>query len=115
MTDLKDAANPNSSLLSELTKATNDQNELLVLQGEFLGKQNDLLDIQIVLLDRLCTLKEQQQNSDDSWRVSWWKAKVLDTRVSIVVLFIAVAGVSFDVIQINGDSAIINSLLAMIN
>ena len=73
-------------------------------------EQNDLLDIQIVLLDRLCTLKEAQQESDDNFRATWWKSKVLDTRVSIIVLFIAVAGVSFDVIEVNSNSAIIGWL-----
>lgn len=110
MTDLKDSANPNFGLLSDLAKATNEQNELLVLQGEFLGKQNDLADIQIVLLDRLCTLKEEQQESDNAFRASWWARKLLDHKASMVVLFVMVFGVGLDMVKVNSNSSIVNWL-----
>ena len=90
MDDLKKLAAPKTT---ELIKAVTEQNELL--------------DVQIVLLDRLCTLKEAQQEGDDTFRDSWKSAKMLDTRVSLWVLVLANAALYLDVIEINSTSAFV--------
>lgn len=76
-------------------------------------EQNILLVNQLTLLDRLCTLKENQQISDDAFRDSWRNAKIFDTRVSVTVLLVAAAGVYLDVIEVNSNSAIITWLSAL--
>lgn len=98
MDELKSKAAPKNA---EILKATLDQ--------------NDLLDIQIVLLDRLCTLKESQQNSDDSFRNSWRNAKLRDTRVSLWVLILANIALYLDVIKIESNGAFITGLFDLFN
>lgn len=51
--------------------------------------QNDKLDICIVLLSRLCELKETQQANDKKFRDAWQAAKIKDTRMTMAVLGIA--------------------------
>jgi hypothetical protein len=94
MDELKEKA---ASKYSELLKETKEQNEKL--------------EISIVLLDRLCTLKESQQNSDNSFRDSWRKAKVKDTSVSLWVLILANIALYLDVIKVDGNGAFITALM----
>lgn len=70
------------------SKAAPKANELIRVTKE----QNELLDVQIVLLDRLCTLKETQQKNDNLFRARWWRSKVLDTKLTFIGLFFLAVG-----------------------
>ena len=104
MDELKRKAQPKYMELVEYSK---EQYTELVKNNELLAIQNDLSDTQIILLDRLCTLKENQQQQDDAFRDTWWRRKVLDTRGSMVVLFIMTIGIGLDMIEVNGNSSIV--------
>lgn len=71
---VKEAANP----FIQLTKATNK----LIKKSE----------TQIILLARLCELKETQQADDKKFRDAWKAAKIKDTRITMVIL--AIAGIA---------------------
>lgn len=105
--------------MDELKKMASPKfNELAVIIGEqtnILKEQSDLLDAQVVLLDRLCTLKESQQETDAEHHGKWNRAKIFDTRISLIVLIIATAGIYMDVIKINSDSPVINSIINLFN
>ena len=47
------------------------------------------LEIIITLLDRLCALKEEQQQKDNNFRDLWWTSKIKDSRVALWVLGIS--------------------------
>ena len=104
MDELKLKAQPK---YMELIEYSERQCKELAKQNELLSIQNDLSDTNIVLLDRLCTLKEAQQESDDNFRDTWWKRKIRETRGDMIVLFVMVAGVGLDMIKVNGNSSVI--------
>ena len=73
-------------------------------------EQNDKIETCIILLDRICTLKEAQQAGDIKFRNKWAALKSFDTRVSLWVLLLANVAVYLDVIKVNGDSAVIEMI-----
>lgn len=74
--------------------------------------QNAKLDVCIVLLDRLCTLKEDQRDGENKRHQDWLSAKVRDTRVSLWVLSCASLAVYLDVIKIDSNGNFILEWLA---
>ncbi len=56
-------------------------------------KQNELLEIQIRLLDRICTLKEEQQANDNAFRDDWYDSKDKQAKQGKRTLFFSAAGV----------------------
>ena len=72
--------------------------------------QNDKLDICIVLLDQLCTLKEEQQAGDIKFRNKWADAKLNDTRISLILLVLANVAIYLDVVKVNGNSTVVNGV-----
>ena len=91
MSELKKKANPRYKELAELEKTINEG--------------GDKIDICVVLLDRLCTLKENQQESDNTFREDWRQIKIRDTRVSWLILIIASAAFYLDVIKVDAGIA----------
>jgi len=73
-------------------------------------EQNDKIETCIILLDRLCTLKEEQQAGDIKFRNKWANAKLNDTRISLILLALANVAIYLDVINVNGDSAVIEMI-----
>ena len=96
--ELKDKASPK---FSELTKETK--------------IQNAKLEICIILLDRICNLKEEQQHGDKKFRNLWEQGKIRDTRVSLWVLVLANAALYLDVIKIDSNGAFITGLINLFN
>ena len=82
---------------------------------ELLETQNRELGLHTILLDRLCTLKEDQLESDKSFRDSWRMAKVKDLRLSLWFLGLANIALYLDVIKFDLDGAVITWLLSMFN
>ena len=76
------------SSIEELKKAANPFEKLTVATKEVI-KQNET---QIILLSRLCDLKETQQENDKKFRDAWQAAKIKDTRMTMGVL--AIAGIA---------------------
>ena len=104
MDDLKSKAAPKYELLAkEFSNNT-----------EVLERIKELSNNQIVLLDRLCTLKEEQQENDNKFRDDWGSAKRNDTKVGLWVLVLANVALYLDVIKIDSNGAIVNSLLEFI-
>lgn len=93
MGNLKDKANPNFNIISKLEKATLEQNKLSL-------DKNEILANQLISTNKLCRLVESNQEDSRRWRI-------FDVRMSLTVLFVAVAGVSFDMIKINGNASMI--------
>lgn len=110
MDELKRRAQPKYLELLEYSERHHIE---LVKQNTLLEAQNELADTNIILLDRLCTLKEAQQESDDSFRKSWRSAKINDTRVSLWVLVLANMALYLDVIEINNEGTFITALLSL--
>ncbi len=73
--------------------------------------QNEKLEVCVVLLDRICTLKEQQKEGDDAFRGAWRRAKINDTRIAICLLILAHAAIYLDVIRFNSDHYIVDSIV----
>ena len=78
-------------------------------------EQNDKIETCIILLDRLCTLKEEQQAGDIKFRNKWARAKLNDTRISLVLLVLANIAIYLDVVEVNGNSALINGVVNLTN
>ena len=77
--------------------------------------QNRELSLHTVLLDRLCTLKEDQLESDKKFRDSWRMAKVKDLRLSLWFLGLANVALYLDVIKFDIDGAVITSIISLFN
>ena len=75
--------------------------------------QNAKLDVCIVLLDRLCTLKEAQQDGEDNRHEDWQNSKIRDMRAALWVLGVAVVGVSLDFIKVDSEGRFITWLINM--
>jgi len=72
--------------------------------------QNEKIEACIILLDRICTLKEEQQVGDIKFRNKWAKAKLNDTRISLILLALANVAIYLDVIKINAYSPFVEAL-----
>lgn len=100
MDDLKDKARPK-------------HNELVAQLKELNAKQ----ETNIILLDRLCDLKEMQQENDNEFRDSWAILKRRDSKITHLLLLIASITFSLDLVQFEDKVIIlerINSYFEMI-
>lgn len=79
-----------------LAKAKEEQNNKIDALIKLSVKSCELQETNIVLLSRLCDLKEQQQASDNAFRNSWAAAKIKDTWLGIGVLTIASVALYLD-------------------
>jgi len=77
--------------------------------------QNEKIETCIILLDRLCTLKEEQQAGDIKFRNKWASAKLNDTRISLILLALANVAIYLDVIKINAYSPFVEALSGVFN
>ena len=101
MEELKKKANPLYKELGEL--------ETVIKNG------NGKLETCIVLLDRLCTLKESQQLSDDSFRNSWMNANARKFRVSVIAIMLTGSVLYLDVLKLDESSVIVASVINLLN
>ena len=76
-----------------------------------LDKNNELLNTQIVLLARLCELKEDQRDGENKFREDWENAKRKDTHIGLWVLVLANVALYLDVIKIDSDGVVINTIV----
>ena len=79
------------------------------------AEQNEKIETCIILLDRICTLKEEQQEGDIKFRNKWARAKLNDTRISLILLALANIAIYLDVVEVNGNSALINGVTDLAN
>mgnify|MGYP003654511332 CR=1 FL=1 len=86
--------------MDDLKKLAAPKFEALMTVNE---EQNELLLTCIVLLDRLCTLKEAQQEEDNKWRMRWKKQKSFGSYVSFAALFFTIAAFYLNVIRLDAD------------
>lgn len=63
-------------------------------------KQNELLEIQIRMLDRLCCLKEEQQANDNAFRDDWYESKEKQAKQGKRTLFFSAVAVVIGVVAI---------------
>ncbi len=97
MSELKEKGSPRQTeLLTELSNQTA-QNEIIIL-----------------LLDRLCTLKENQHDNDSSWREKWLDAKRSNTRFTLFQIGIGVTALYLGVIDINTDNPIVSEFIGLL-
>ena len=99
--ELKNAASP----YAKLEKTIADQNKKL-------DDQHAELQIHTIMLDRLCTLKESQNESDIYFRNSWQHGKRKDLIVSLVVIGLASTALYLDVIKV--DPAFLGPILRVL-
>ena len=85
-------------------------------------EQNDKIETLIILVGALCDshdrhieLKEAQQAGDIKFRNKWAKAKLNDTRISLILLALANIAIYLDVVEVNGNSALINGVTDLAN
>ena len=69
-----------------------------------LKTMNDKQEVNIILLDRLCELKEMQQASDNTFRDDWAKLKHRDSKITHVLLVIAITALMLDFIQLENGT-----------
>ena len=94
--------------MGELEKrAAPKHNELI----ESLSNQSSQNEIIILLLDRLCTLKENQHDNDSAWRERWLAEKSSGNKKTLVQILLGCAALYLGVININKDNAIVNSVI----
>ena len=72
--------------LDDLIKAAD---PLLTKEAKDKQITNAKIEVMIVLLARLCELKEEQQQKDNNFRDLWWTSKIKDSRVALWVLGIS--------------------------
>ena len=101
MSGLQDKANPVYGLTSVLA------DELSELRKEQVITNN--------LLCTLCDAKDAQQESDNEKHDDWAKAKLKDTRVSLILLVLANIALYLDVIRVDGSGAVIIGLMSRVN
>ena len=101
MADLKDRANPNFGLLSELTKSNIEQNDLL-------KEQNDTLAAQLE------ADKEHYSDWKDS-KAHETKARIFDTNLALLVAGIVAIGIYLDMLAVNPNSAVVDWLFNYFN
>ncbi len=82
MTDIKRQANPFIQLTESIDRLRIENNDRL---------------------DGIIKLKNTQQESDNNFRDAWWKAKVRDTRLSFILLGLAITALYLDVITVNSE------------
>ena len=99
--ELKNAASP----YAKLEKTIAEQNTKL-------DEHHEELKAHTVMLDRLCTLKENQNISDINFRNSWQHGKRKDLLISLVVIGLASTALYLDVIKV--DPAILGSMLRVL-
>ena len=73
-------------------------------------EQNEKIEACIILLDRICTLKEEQQSGDIKFRNKWASAKSTDTRISLILLALANVAIYLDVIKVNAYSPLVEGV-----
>ncbi|MDB4302170.1 hypothetical protein N9924_01245 [bacterium] len=102
MEELKRKASPLYKELGELEAVVKESNNTLIeLMGEVVIESR----IHTVLLDRLCALKESQQESDDAKHAR-------NTRLNLLVLILA--GTAFYLEWIKIDADIMNALMGLL-
>ena len=67
-------------------------------------KQNELLEIQIRLLDRICTLKEEQQEGEFQFRNDWYESKIKQNKTSKKTLFFSAVAVVIGLVAIGVET-----------
>lgn len=85
LNDLKNAANPFTQLAKD-TKKVIEQNEIQII---LLSRLCDLKEDNIELLKDICDLKEQQKKADSDWRVYSRADRIKDRLITMVLLTIA--------------------------
>ena len=74
------------------------------LQTQNMISQNEII---ILLLDRLCTLKENQHANDSTWREKWLHEKKIGGRKTLAQILLGCTAVYLGIIDINKDNAIV--------
>lgn len=94
MDELKEKAAPKHKELIDSLSNQSSQNEIIIL-----------------LLDRLCTLKENQHDNDSSWREKWLEEKTSGNKKTLIQILLGCAAIYLGVIDINKDNAIVSSVI----
>ena len=68
-------------------------------------------EIVILLLDRLCTLKENQHDNDSSWREKWLEEKRSGNKKTLAQILIGCIAVYLGVIELNKENAIVSGFI----
>lgn len=98
----------------ELKKAASPYTKL---EKTITGQHADIvkeLRVHSVMLDRLCSLKEAQLESDVSFRESWQHGKKKDLYLSLVFLALAGSALYLDIIKFNPEGVILTTLFKLI-
>lgn len=102
MDSLERAANPKYIELLQQSKENGEKLDTLVVNSEH----------SLLMFDRLCTLKEQQQENDNIWREKWLESKRSSTRFTLTQIAIGCAALYFGVIDINKDSEFVKDIIS---
>lgn len=82
--------------------------------SDVLGNQTSQNEIIILLLDRLCTLKENEGDNNYDWRQKWLDAKRSSTRFTLLQIGIGVTALYLGVIDINKDNPIVGKFISLL-
>ena len=82
---------------------TDEQERALAVQVKYLKLNSDIAANQLISSNELCRLVKANQEDGRRWRI-------VDMRLSTTVLFVAIIGVSFDMIVVNANSSMITWL-----
>jgi len=97
MNDMQKAALPP---YAELTKAIEAQTKV---NKEQAIKQETC----IIMLSRMCDLKEAQAENDCVWRGRWLKARMLGLARTVTTMALIVSAVYFEVVKVDKDNAMV--------
>jgi hypothetical protein len=100
----KEKALPGYKSLADTQKEQNLQTQNIISQNEII----------ILLLDRLCTLKEVQFQNDSAQYEKWQKEKVRGARVSFIQVAVGIVAVWLGIIEFNGDNPIVSGFGQML-
>lgn len=70
-------------------------------------EQNEKLEACIVLLDRLCTLKENQHDNDTLFRDMWQESKRKEGKQTLWILALANIALYLDIVK-GGEDSVVN-------
>jgi GTP-dependent phosphoenolpyruvate carboxykinase len=72
-------------------------------------EQNEKLEACIILLDRLCTLKENQHENDTLFREMWQESKKKESKQTLWILVLANIALYLDIVR-DGDNSVVKRL-----
>lgn len=94
--------------MDELKAKASPKHKELIGSLENHSSQNEII---ILLLDRLCTLKENQHDNDSSWREKWLEEKRSGSKKTLIQIILGCTAVYLGIIDINKENAIVSTIV----